>query len=100
MGNKKSKKALLKPENMTIYEAMDIHAAFLQTLQQHNKIKVDLSEVAEIDSSGLQLMLALKNDAQQQGKKVKFIAPSEDVASLLNLFDMAHYFTKSTAESE
>lgn len=101
MGKKKSNNiAVLKPENMTIYEAMDVHAIFLETLAAYKKIKVDLSEVAEIDSSGLQLMLALKNDAKQQGKKVKFIAPSEDVMSLINLFDMTHDFAKSLVQDK
>lgn len=96
MGKKKSSKAvLLKPDNMTIYEAMEIHTMFLDALKNSKKVKVDLSEVSEIDSSGLQLLIALKDDAKQQGKKVKFIAPNEDILALFDLFGIKNFFSKS-----
>lgn len=87
-----NKLAVVKPENMTIYEAMELQALFSATLAAHKQIEVNLSDVAEIDCAGLQLMVALKKDALAQNKKVLFTAHSRDVIALLDLFNMTQFF--------
>jgi len=87
-----TKRAVLKPENMTIYEAMDLQALFLTTLADYKHLEVDLSAVAEIDSAGLQLMVALHNDALKQKKTVLFSAHSNAVIAFLELFNMTQFF--------
>jgi ABC-type transporter Mla MlaB component len=87
-----TKLAVLKPENMTIYEAQELQTLFLTTLKQYQKIEVDLSQVAEIDSAGLQLMVALKNDALKQNRSMIFSAHSLKVIELLELFNMTQFF--------
>ena len=71
MSSDNTKLAVLKPENMTIYEAMDLQASFSTALADYKQIEVNLSEVAEIDCAGLQLMVSLKNDAIKQNKLMK-----------------------------
>lgn len=83
---------VLKPENMTIYEALEIQALFSTALTQYQKIEVDLSQVAEIDCAGLQLMIALKNDAIKQKKSIIYTAHSREVIELLDLFNMTQFF--------
>ena len=92
MSKNKSKLAVLKPENMSIYEAMEIQSLFLKTLADHEQIEVDLSDVVEIDSAGLQLMVALKNDALKQNKSMVFTNHSREVIELLDLFNMMQFF--------
>jgi anti-sigma B factor antagonist len=92
MSTANTKLTILKPENMTIYEAMEIQALFSQALMQDQKIEVDLSQVAEIDCAGLQLMVALKNDAIKQKKMMSFTAHSREVIALLDLFNMTQFF--------
>lgn len=92
MSKNKSKLAILKPENMTIYEAMEIQVLFSKTLAAHQQIEVDLSDVVDIDSAGLQLMVALKNDALKQNKSMAFTNHSRDVIELLDLFNMTQFF--------
>lgn len=84
--------AVLKPESMTIYEALEIQELFSTALMQHQKIEVDLSQVVEIDSAGLQLMVALKNDALEQKKTMTFTGHSCEVIALLDLFNMNAFF--------
>ena len=92
MSSDNTKLALLKPENMTIYEALEIQALFSAALMQYQKIEVDLSQVVEIDSAGLQLMVALKNDALEQSKSLFFTGHSRCVIKLLDLFNMNVFF--------
>ncbi|MCG6202491.1 STAS domain-containing protein [Psychromonas antarctica] len=92
MSTDNTKRAVLKPENMTIYEAMDLQALFSATLADFKQIEVNLSQVVEIDSAGLQLMVALKNDALEQKKKVVFTAHSLEVIELFELFNMTQFF--------
>ena len=92
MSDKKTKLALLKPQSMTIYEAMDLQALFLTTLADYKQIEIDLSAVAEIDSAGLQLMIALKNAAINQKKSLLFSAHSREVIAFLELFNLTRYF--------
>jgi len=92
MSKKRSKIALLKPESMTIYEAMELRILFSETLAAHEQIDVNLSDVAEIDCAGLQLMVALKNDAMKQKKTMAFTAHSREVIAFLDLFNMTRFF--------
>ena len=92
MSKEKAQLAVLKPENMTIYEAMELQTLFSETLAKHQRIEVNLANVAEIDCAGLQLMVALKNDAVEQNKMMIFSAHSSEVIALLDLFNMAQFF--------
>lgn len=92
MSSDNSKLAVLKPENMTIYEALAIQDLFSTALIQHQKIEVDLSQVAEIDCAGLQLMVALKNDALELKKSMAFTGHSREVIAFLDLFNMNSFF--------
>lgn len=92
MSNKASQRAVLTPQNMTIYEAQELQSLFSKTLAAHEKIEVNLANVGEIDSAGLQLLVALKKDAVQQKKSMVFTAHSSAVIALLDLFNMTQYF--------
>jgi len=92
MSKKKSKIAVLKPESMTIYEAMELQTLFSETLAAHEQVNVNLADVGEIDSAGLQLMVALKNDALKQKKSMVFTAHSCEVIAFLDLFNMSQFF--------
>jgi len=87
-----TKCALLKPQSMTIYEAAELQGLFVTTLAEYRQLQVDLSAVAEIDSAGLQLMVALKNTALKEKKSVAFSAHSREVITFLELFNMTGYF--------
>ena len=79
---------------MTIYEALEIKALFSAALKQYQQIEVNLSQVAEIDSAGLQLLVALKNDAIKQKKSMIYTAHSREVIELLALFNMTQFFAE------
>lgn len=92
MSNKRIEPAVLHPEKMSINEALDLRSLFSETLMEYDQIEVNLSKVTDLDSSGLQLMISLKNDALEQGKNVIFTEHSTDVIDSLDLFNMAKLF--------
>ena len=78
--------------DMTIYEAGEIRELFNNAIANNDSINVNLSNVSEIDSSGIQLMVALKKKAASEDKTVSFISHSSAVVGLLDLFDLTSLF--------
>ncbi|MDO9189441.1 MAG: STAS domain-containing protein, partial [Sulfurimicrobium sp.] len=48
---------------LTIYTAMDMKQRLLEPLSTCRQVDVDLSQVSELDSAGLQLMILAKREA-------------------------------------
>jgi len=80
------------PGDMTIYEAGETRDLFKYAVETNDSINVNLSNVSEIDSSGIQLMVSIKKIAASKEKTVNFIAHSKAVVDLLDLFDLTSYF--------
>lgn len=85
-------KEIKLPGDMTIYEAAENKEFFSDVLSGISSLNVNLSNVAEIDSSGIQLMVALKKEAADEEKSISFISHSQAVVDLLDLFDLTSYF--------
>lgn len=77
---------------MTIFVAQELKEALTEPLQSASEIEVDLSQVTEIDSAGLQLMLLAKNESKQRGTNIRFIEHSSPVQDILDLTDMVAFF--------
>jgi len=77
---------------MTIYTAADVKQRLLAPFADCQQIDVDLSQVSEIDSAGLQLMLLAKREAVAQGKDIRFVAHSPAVLDVLELCQLTGYF--------
>lgn len=72
---------------LTIFSVLDIRQRLLATLAALDELMVDLGEVTEIDTAGLQLMLLAKRKA---GKTVRFRNHSDPVLRLIDLSNLAH----------
>jgi anti-sigma B factor antagonist len=68
---------------MTIYEAMQLKISLQKELAKTDQLAVDLTDVSEIDTTGLQLLLALKRE-----KSVTFINPSHCIKELAELLQL------------
>jgi len=76
--------------DLTIYTAADTAARLRHALQSGEALDLDLSDVEDIDTAGLQLLLQLRRTAQQTGRAIRFSSPSpavQDIVQLLNLHD-------------
>lgn len=78
----------------TIFTAAELKERLLDNIDHSTtqEVEIDLSEVGEIDSAGLQLMILAKRHAAGQGKTLRFCRHSDPVLDLLDLCDLAGYF--------
>src|SRR3954468_20325694 len=76
--------------SMTIYQADELKMLFQNTLANVQSLAVDLSAVSEIDTTGLQLLLALRCEK----KPVALINPShciKQLTELLHIYDFMEF---------
>lgn len=85
-------KRLTISQELTIYHAMDLKEQFIEALADADALELDLSQVAEIDTSGLQLLLLTKREAGQQGKQLTIVAHSPAVRQTLDFCNLASFF--------
>lgn len=79
-------------EELTIYHAAQLKEDLLAPLAQAQAIELDLSQVAEIDSAGLQLLVLLKREAAAAGKRLSLVGHSPAVLNVLDLYNLAGFF--------
>ncbi len=77
---------------MTIYTAAEIKPTLLSLLDGCNEAEVDLSQVDEIDSAGLQLLLLAKREASRTGKVLRLVGHSPAVVECLDQCNLTALF--------
>jgi anti-anti-sigma factor len=71
---------------VTIYQAAALRESLMEQFALLPAIELDLSAVAEMDTAGLQLVLAAKAEALHASKPFRVIAISDSVRDLLDLY--------------
>lgn len=74
---------------LTIVRAAELKALLLADPIPHT---IDLSGVTECDSAGLQLLMAAKQAALNEGRPLHLLAHSTAVLEVFELLNMAGYF--------
>jgi len=65
------------PAELTIYTVGDLHASLIRDLPAADSaLLLDASQVTDIDSAGLQLLLALAQACEHRGQAISLVAPS------------------------
>jgi len=75
---------------MTIFEAAELRdrlSAALTAVPQG--LAVDLSGVEEVDTAGIQLLIALKRQAVKEGKALEYCLHSAAVLGVIDLLNLA-----------
>jgi anti-sigma B factor antagonist len=70
---------------LNIFTAAELRLQLLEAIATGTELEVDLSQVGEIDSAGLQLMLAAKREAAGRNQSVHFTRHSPAVCDALEL---------------
>lgn len=83
---------LVITENLTIYHALEQKPVLLDALAATNELELNLAQVSEMDTAGLQLLILLKKEAQSAGKCVRIVAHSQAVSSVIDFCNMAAEF--------
>ena len=73
---------------MTIYRATELKQTLLAALERQSAVELDLSEVSELDTAGVQLLLLAKQLAQANGTELRFVGPSATVLEVFELLDL------------
>jgi anti-anti-sigma factor len=70
---------------LTIQTAAEQKAVLLAALDGTTRLRLDLSGVAELDTAGLQVLLALVAEARSAGKAVELADPTPAVTDVIAL---------------
>ncbi|MBV5333664.1 STAS domain-containing protein, partial [bacterium] len=70
-------------EDLTIYHALDQKNLLLDALASTSELELDLLQVSDIDTAGLQLLILLKKEAQRAGKRVAIVRTGEGKAKAI-----------------
>lgn len=84
-----SSQTLSLAKDLTIYQALELKNVLLDALSATDDLELDLSQVGEIDTAGLQLLILLKKEAQRTGKHVAIVAHSQPVRSVIDFCNLA-----------
>ncbi len=85
----------LGPE-LTIYHAAEQRTALLAALAAHPEgLALDLGEVAEIDSAGVQLLLAAHREGQLRQQPLRLARTSTAVDEVFALMGLSDFFADS-----
>lgn len=77
-------------EELTIYTVNEYRDIFIEHLPNVNKIIIDLGSVTEVDSAGLQLLVAIKN--LTPAHKIEFVHHNATVLETIELSGLAGQF--------
>ena len=78
---------------LTIYVANEFKQTLLPALEDFEKMEVDLSRVTEVDSAGVQFLMALKKlSSKSQQKEVRFTHHSQTIIDALELLSLSTRF--------
>jgi anti-sigma B factor antagonist len=85
-------KPLCITDDLTIYNALDLKQQLLDALASRKELELNLSQVSEMDSAGLQLLILLKMEAQRAGKSVSIVAHSQAVRAVIEFCNLGARF--------
>lgn len=77
---------------MTIYDAVADKRKLLDALDSAAEIEIDLSEVTEMDTAGVQLLAMAKREALRAGKALRLVAHSQASLDVLDRYNLGGFF--------
>ncbi|WP_308390115.1 STAS domain-containing protein [Acidithiobacillus sp. AMEEHan] len=78
--------------NLDIYAVAELRGRLLSCLASAHTLEIDLRQVEEIDGAGLQLLLALKRSASEQGCQLSLSNHSPAVVEAMELCRLSTFF--------
>ena len=83
---------------LDIYAAADVRARLSELITQHPLVELQMAAVDEIDASGVQILLAAKQQASNLEHSLKLSGHSPAVIDALELCDLLAYFGDPVVE--
>ncbi len=88
---------LVFDEDLTIYAIETLKEQLSLHLDNYDRFELDLTQVEEMDSAGVQLLLALKTELMRQKKQLQFTQVSSVVTQLLGSYGLRERFNMGEA---
>lgn len=85
---------------VTVFSAAAVRHQLLAALDDTRDVDVDLSQVTEIDTAGVQLIVAAKREAAARHKDLHFSGCSGPVLDVIGLLGLSSYLTDGAAGSQ
>lgn len=85
---------------MTIYRAAELKALLLDAVDGQPQVDVDLSQVSEIDTAGVQLLMLAKQAAERCGRAFRLHSHSPAVLEVFELLNVVSFFGDLVVISE
>jgi ABC-type transporter Mla MlaB component len=76
-------------QDLTIYHAAQHKLDWLTALDACEVLELDLAGVGEVDTSGVQLLLMIKQEAARQNKRAPIVAHSAAVQEVIDFCNLA-----------
>lgn len=77
---------------MTIYEAESLWASLQPVITENRPMTLDLSQVSEIDTAGVQILMAVKKHSRSHSWTLSLTHHSEAVLQAMQTMDLIGYF--------
>ena len=77
---------------LTIYTAAELKDQLLKQLDQCKKIQLDLSQVEEVDSAGIQVLMLIRKQAIAEEKALTLSQISESLSRYFELYNLWDFF--------
>lgn len=78
--------------DLTIYTAAVEKSALQALLERESELELNLAQINEMDSAGLQVLIALKTAAAKKNKKLSYVMHSKAVLDILEMTNMTIAF--------
>jgi len=78
--------------DLNIYSAPAVVENLVSSFQKYHKVAVDLGGIGEMDTAGLQTLIAAKKEAIKTGKLLKIVNHSSVVIKLVDLLGLVGFF--------
>lgn len=77
---------------LNIYEAVEAKNRLMYMLPGCNALDMDLSQVSELDTAGIQVLILARQEAGKSGKAFALVTPSQPVQDLIETYNLAEFF--------
>jgi anti-sigma B factor antagonist len=77
---------------LTIYTAATEKMHLQEFLETGDDLELDLSQISEMDSAGLQVLILMKREAARRNKKLRYCMHSKAVLEVLEMCNLTATF--------
>lgn len=75
--------------SLSIFNAAKLHKKITEAYKKYKSIEIDLKDISECDTAGIQLLYSLKKSCLDAGKEISLTNPSDAVTDALDRMSMS-----------